>query len=71
MINTTLQLKQYSGYRGWKVFFFKLQLAGSGILVNSFHLDVEFLNVKFFSLFQEKWVLFMDFINDGEGHITD
>ena len=53
--------------------FFKkyLQLAGSGIFVNSFHLHVEFLNIKFFSLSQEEWVLFMDFFNDGEGHIND
>ena len=59
------------GIAAGRFFKKKLQLARSGILVNSFHLDVEFLNVKFFSLFQEKWVLFMDFINDGEGHITD
>ena len=48
-----------------------MQLAGSGIFVNSFHLHVEFLNIKFFSLSQEERVFSVDFLDDGEGHITD
>ena len=53
--------------------FFKkyLQLAGSGIFVNSFHLHVEFLNIEFFSLSQEERVLSVDFLDDGESHVTD
>ena len=64
--------REVPGYHGWKVFFKKyLQLAGSGIFVNSFHLHVEFLNIEFFSLSQEERVLSVDFLDDGESHVTD